>query len=125
MSETIAREMHDDLHTTLGLVAAAFARVDIRIGDTTHADLHADIHHWQGRVWNAVGDLADLDTGNAWSLTVGLEDVARRWVLAADAFALYRQMAAPWREGAFEDAMGPVHSGLKRLVDGERWTVRG
>ncbi|WP_160051240.1 hypothetical protein [Nocardiopsis sp. FR26] len=125
MSETIRNEMHDKLETTLTIIAAAFARVNIRIGDPTRIDLDHDIHHWQQAVWESTKDLANLNTGHAWTSTIGLEDAASRWVHAATAYTAYRHLSAEFNEGLFWEHMAPCESALSLLVDGARWTVRG
>lgn len=125
MSETVSNEMHDKLDTTLAIIAAAFARVQIRIGNPAEADLTTDIHRWQRTVWESANDLGGLNTGHAWTATIGLEDAARRWVNAATAYTAYQHLAADFNEGLFWDHMGPCETALTQLVEGARWTVRG
>jgi hypothetical protein len=125
VSELIRNDMHDKLDITLPVIATAFARVDIRMGDPSRVNLDTDIYHWQSTLWNAADDLDGLNTPDDWWSTIGLEDAAREWVGAADAYSLYRQTPSEWRERAFGDHMAKCETALRRLIDGGRWTVRG
>ncbi|MFE7462301.1 hypothetical protein ACWFMI_25065 [Nocardiopsis terrae] len=118
MSETTRNQMHDRLHDSLTIIAAAFARVDIRIGDPSAADLHTDVHHWQQAVWNSAGDLGGLNTARA------LGAAARRWVYAATAYTAYRSLAAEFNHSLFLGHIRPCESALEDLVQGCRQVVR-
>lgn len=127
MSETIVNEMAEDLLQALHPLTRALRELNIATETPNETSIVEDVVRWQATVWRAADRLADwAGTGRtAWARTIGLEEAARGWVRAADAYILYRQMSASWRENDFYDRIGPVSSHLRKWEAGVRWDVRG